>query len=419
MEHYLGNRYRQAFYEMVDYVEDIEILLGKSLVSASPRHNIISLTNVWNKAMNAQEQLTNLPLSTAEIHRTARYLAQTGDYAHSIARRNAEGEVMTEEDREQLVALREQASQLNATLHELGEEVMENNVSWQQIVRGTRERAQDIGEGKFRDGISNIEQELNKHPTLIYDGPFSDHVARVEPEGLTGEQISISEAEEIAREAVDVGDPEQLETVDSGSTNGRVEAYNFKIQRDEGDEYSVDISQQGGHLINLIGSREVENREYGLEDAVEKAEKYLAAAGYASMAPTYGEVEDNTAFLAFAYESDEITFYPDLIKVQVALDNNQVTSVDAINYLTFHREREIEDPELDEEEVRNMVEDRLNEIEEVNMAVIPDDSLKEEFVYEVRGRIGEEVYLIYINAQTGVEEEILQLISTQEGTFTI
>ncbi|MFW5985686.1 MAG: germination protein YpeB [Halanaerobiaceae bacterium] len=419
VEHYLGNRYRQAFYEMVEYIEDIQILLGKSLVSVSPRHNIISLTNIWSKALNAQEQLTNLPLSTSEIHRTASYLSQTGDYAHTIARKNAEGKAITKKEREQLAKLRKQAVELNKKLHELGNDVLEERMEWRQIVEGTRKQAQDIEKGKFRDSMEKVEQELNKEPTLVYDGPFSDHVSGIKPRGLKGDEISSSEAEKKAREVIDIEEGKQLTTIDSGSTKGRIEAYNFNIERKEGDEYSVDISKKGGHLINIIGSRERGQKEYDLQEAKEKAKKYLAAAGYPKMKATYGEVEDDTAFISFAYQNDDVIFYPDLINVRLALDKNQVISVDALKYLTFHQERELEEPEITEDEAKNMAEDRLDEIEDVKLAVIPDESLKEILTYEIKGSVAGEEYLIYINARTGIEEEILQLIRTEKGSFTI
>lgn len=419
VEHYLGNRFRQAYFKMVENVEDIEVLLGKAMVSVSPRHNIISLTNIWQKAMDAQEQLTNLPLSVDEIHRTARYLSQTGDYAHTIARKNAEGRVMTEEEREQLAELRLQAEELNRVLHELELEVLEGNVSWHQIVKGTRERAGDVAEGKFRDGLVGIQQDLNQYPTLIYNGPFSDHVARIEPRGITGEEISISEAEEKVEEILDIYNGDNLEIVDSGSTDGRIEAYNFNVNLSTEDQYSIDISKKGGQLVNMIGSRPVDTSQYDLEEARDKAQKYLAAVGYAGMEATYGEKEDNTAYLSFVYEDDDILYYPDMIKVRIALDNNQVTSLEAQNYLSFHRERELEEPVIEEEEVESMVSERLTEIEDIRLALIPQDSLEEVLCYQVRGSFGEEEYLVYINAINGNEEEILRLVTTSEGTFTI
>ena len=418
LELFLSNRYQQDFYEMVEDVEQLQVLLGKSLVSVSPQHNIVGLTNIWSKAMNAQQQLTNLPLSEAVVYRTAKFLAQTGDFAHVMAQKNAEGQVLTEEERQQLANLRQQAAQLSSVLNELENEILEGNINWGEIIRGTRRAVQEQGPSAFRDGFDNIQQELNKHPTLIYNGPFSDHIARIEPKAITGDEVTAAEAEDIARQALDVDNQDGIEVVDSRKTEGMVEAYNF-IMRAGDSEFSIDISQNGGNVINILNYRRVDNGQVDLQEATDKAQKYLASIGYANMEPTYAEKEDGTAFVAFVYQPEDIIYYSDLIKVQIALDNKQVMSLEAINYLTYHHQRDLAEPEITEDEIENMVAGTLDEIEEIRLVVIPDKSMDEIFCYEVRGMSGEEEYLIYINAVTAAEEEILQIITTETGRFTI
>ena len=112
-------------------------------------------------------------------------------------------------------------------------------------------------------------------------------------------------------------------------------------------------------------------------------------------------------------------FYPDIINVQIALDNGQVMAVEAMNYLMAHKEREIEKPDIPEEEARELASSTLDRIENIRLAVIPKTSLREVFTYEVRGNVGDEIYLIYINAKTGNEEEILKVITGEQGTFTL
>lgn len=137
------------------------------------------------------------------------------------------------------------------------------------------------------------------------------------------------------------------------------------------------------------------------------------------MEPTFSEVKDNIAYISFAYQQDDIIFYPDIINVQIAMDNGQVLAVEAQNYLMSHKEREINEAELSEEEARELASSTLEEIESVRLAVIPTSSLREVFTYEVRGKVGEEIYIIYINAETGNEEEILKVILSETGTFAL
>ena len=48
------NEYNMAFFELVDYVQNVETYLAKSLISSSPEHGAEVLTHVWREANLAQ-----------------------------------------------------------------------------------------------------------------------------------------------------------------------------------------------------------------------------------------------------------------------------------------------------------------------------------------------------------------------------
>ncbi|MFW6026589.1 MAG: PepSY domain-containing protein [Candidatus Woesearchaeota archaeon] len=91
--------------------------------------------------------------------------------------------------------------------------------------------------------------------------------------------------------------------------------------------------------------------------------------------------------------------------------------MDALSYLVAHNDRNLEKVKISSNEAKKIASGKLNKISSVQFELIPKSGLKEVLTYEVRGEVGNEVYLIYINALTG-EEEILQLISSN-GTFSI
>ena len=55
--------------ELVDYVQNVEIYLSKSLVSSSPEHGAETLTRVWREANLAQSYLARLPISSNELEK--------------------------------------------------------------------------------------------------------------------------------------------------------------------------------------------------------------------------------------------------------------------------------------------------------------------------------------------------------------
>ncbi|MEJ6949675.1 germination protein YpeB [Natronospora cellulosivora (SeqCode)] len=424
----MANNYQRSFFELVENVEQVQVLLGKALASTSDGERILHLTDVWNHANTAQTELNRLPLAAQTVYDTSKFLSQTGDFSHVIARGLANGEEFSQDDRDILRQLREHAIQVTESLYQVMEQVMSGEINWNEMVRETRdalkeeerpENPEERTEAFDMDGSFNdIRDEMGKVPVLIYDGPFSDHISNREPLGLTGDEITKDDARERVLDYIDVDGNADIDISDGSPVEGRIPAYNFQVQTGNG-VYSVDISETGGHLVSLLNNRGVERDGVDMNEAVELARDYLAKIGYPNMEPTYSEIQQNVFYVSFAYETDDVIFYPDLINVQVAMDNGQIIAVEASRFLMGHHDREAEEAEITEEEAEEIANETLDNIDNIRLAVIPKPSTREVFTYEVRGMIGEEVYLIYINALDGNEEQILRVIMGEQGTFAL
>lgn len=416
---YMGNTFQRSFYELVERIEEMEVLIGKSLVSTSPRQNILLLTDVWSHANTAQAELNRLPLAAQTVYDVSKFLSQTGDFAHTLAKQNADGKVLTAEERQTLSELRQHAIRITELLQEVENEVLAGKVNWVEMVKSTRRALREEQEREKPDiNLDDLSDDLSKVPTLIYDGPFSDHINERKPEGLRGEEVSRETAREKVRNFLDGVDGNNISVSEGTTVNGRIPAYNFQVETGNG-VYSVDISRKGGSLVSLLNNREVYSVKISRDEAVKKAQEYLESIEYTDMEPTFSEIKDNIAYISFAYQQDDIIFYPDIINVQIAMDNGQVLAVEAQNYLMSHKEREIKEPEITEEEARELASATLDEIENIRLAVIPTSSLREVFTYEVRGKVGDEIYIIYIDAETGNEEQILKVILSETGTLAL
>ena len=53
------------------------------------------------------------------------------------------------------------------------------------------------------------------------------------------------------------------------------------------------------------------------------------------------------------------------------------------------------------------------------MAIIPTEWKTELVCYEFKGKVEEREFLVYINADTGKEEDILVILDTPGGTLTV
>ena len=90
------NSYNLAFYEVVEYVQNVEVYLAKSLISNSPESSSESLTNVWREANLAQAYLSQLPINSHELENTSKFLNQVSDYSYSLYRKNLDDKELTD-----------------------------------------------------------------------------------------------------------------------------------------------------------------------------------------------------------------------------------------------------------------------------------------------------------------------------------
>lgn len=419
----LDNQHQRAFYNMVGNVENISVLTAKSIVSGSPRQNIRTLSDIWWQSNFAQDNLAQLPLSHITLTRTQKFLTQLGDYAYTMAKSTADGHPMTSAQIARLEELHNQVGSLGQDLNQLQKKVETNGVSWTEIKNTSKKKLKNAPAATMDGSFQRINDRMQKYPTLIYDGPFSDHMETRSPKEMTGKEISWEEAKTIARDFIDRRPGIDYLVTDSSKTtrNATIPVYTVRIAPrvpSMGEVFYVDVSQKGGHVVLAMNSRSMGKATIDLDQALNKAKAFLAKTEYKSMVPTYSLRQENTMIISFAYKENGVLIYPDLVKVNVSLDNGQVTGFDGASYLINHRIRNLPPAKLTEAEARNKLNPALK-VESTRLVVIPLETRTEKFCYEFKTTFKGDRFLIYINAMNGVEENILQLLQTPGGTWTM
>ncbi|MGI6113243.1 MAG: germination protein YpeB [Mahellales bacterium] len=415
---YMDNLYQKSFYDLIGSVENIQTGLSKLMVASSPNQSMSTLSEIRRHSDNAETNLAQLPISHLALDNTQKYINQLGDYCYFLARNAGEGRPISQEHRNNLLKLKKNAGSLTNQLHEMEKDITAKGIKWgemRQIGRREMEQAsKEIVDTRFKD----IEEEMMDYPVLIYDGPFSESIERMKAVGLTGSDINQDEAERRVREFVGRNFVGEIERLSDG--NGKIKTWNFQvIPRNRGiAPYNVDISKKGGHIVWMVSSHQPARSNMTIEEAVKRAQEFLVEKGYNNMVPTYKQHFDNIAVVNFAYQQDDVIIYPDHIKVNVSMDNGIILGFEAQSYLMAHRKRDNLEPKLTEEEAREYVDNEHN-ITSARLAVIPTAAMEERLCYEFKCNMGEDEFLIYINANTGREEKILQLIRTTNGTLAI
>lgn len=417
------NSYNMAFFELVDYVENVETYLAKSLISSTPEQGAETLTHVWREADLAQSYLARLPIGSQELANTSKFLNQVSDYSFTLSRKNINNQGLTEEDFDNLNQLHAYSVELENTLNQLSADMNDGRISWGELTKkGSSVFATQVS-NISHDSFSNLEENFNEYAGLIYDGAFSEHMTSPEKKGLTGENISEEQAKQIAIEFV--GQDRIKEIKSTGlSENTDMSSYDFivELKNDKNNKLSISISQKGGHVVFMNYDRTIEAETISKERANEIGIKFLNEKGFPNMKQTYYLNQSGALTINYAYNEQtkygEVIMYPDLIKLKIALDNGEILGIETTGYLNSHTERTFKNIEVSREEAKQKLNPDLNIMSE-GLTVIPTEYQTELFCWEFKGKVEETEFLVYINVETGKEENILVIKNTPNGTLTM
>ena len=411
------NSYNMAFYELVDYVQNVETYLAKSMISSTPEHGAETLTHLWRESNLAQAYLSRLPIESQELENTEKFLNQVSDYSYTLSRKNIYNENLSEEDLKNLKDLHGYSVELENTLNQLAEDLNNGRLQWGELTKkGTTAFAQQV-DNISKESFSNLEENFHEYSGLIYDGAFSEHLTSNEKKGLTGEDIDEEEAKKKAEEFIGSQNIKEISNL-GYSENATIPVYDFSVTNNQDETINISISKKGGHIVSMNSNRDVKTEVISQEEANNKGKEFLESKGFTRMKVTYYLKQEGIATINYAYLQNDVIMYPDLIKVKVALDDGEVLGIETSGYLNNHTTRDISKVKISKEEAKKDLNKDLA-IESEGMAVIPTEWETEKLCYEFKGKVDDREFLVYINAENGREEDILVITNTPNGTLTM
>ncbi len=410
------NNYNFAFYQVVDYVKDVENYLAKAMISSSSEHAAETLMHVWREANLALSYMTQLPISSNELLNTDKFLNQVSDYSFTLATKSIEGEDLTQEELDNLKELYDYSVDLSDILEQLSADMSSGRISWKELTEDVDTAFAQQVDNLSATSFSNIDKNFGEYEGLIYDGAYSEHMESAEKKGLVGEEITEEQAKE---KAISFIGEDRLEKIELTSLveNGNIVVYDFMATLKNEGILTIAISKKGGHIVVANHNRDVKEEKLSQDEANEIGQKFLESLGIPNMKATYYLKEGGAVTINYAYVQEDVTIYADLIKLKVALDNGEILGIETTGYLNNHTERNIEEPTITMDEAKDSLNQKL-EITSSGLAIIPTEWKTEVFCYEFKGKIYDTDFLVYINANTGKEENILVIIETTNGILT-
>ncbi len=407
LDNTLESLYRKSFLSTIEQVENIDVNLSKALATKDQSAFSGYLTDVIVNSEIAENDFSNLPISMQNKEYASKIINQVGDYSKYLNKKVLRGEQITDEDYDNLYTLYAH----NKTLKEYltrAEQNMGDDYNFTSL--------KEVDESDvLLSGLNDLNNLSASYPELIYDGPFSDGADRVEVKGLSGEEISVSEAKDIFNNTF--GYLGVTDTKEDGETNSTIPCYNF-IGTVLGEELYAQISKVGGKVINFSYAGSCKEVKYQNAEALDKASEFLKAIGFNDMQDVWISLSNNVYTINYVFEDNGVIVYPDMVKVRVCAETCSVIGLEASGYYINHTERNIEKAVISEQTAKENVSSSL-EISSVRKVIAPYGEKSEKLCYEFCGTMGEDVYFVYIDAKTGTQIEMFKVINSNQGQLLI
>lgn len=407
----LNAQYQRMFYDVISNVETIQSDLSKVNVSNSTKQNIILLTDIMSQSYSAQDKMAQLPLNHKSIGKTEKFLTQLGDYTITLAKEALDDKHLNEKERKKISELQKNAEYLSKELGKVQSDIAKDKIQFTDIAAKANKKMKKSNANIMATSMIRIEERMGETPELIYDGPFSEHIGNIKPR-LKGDKINKDKAKEIALNFLNYKKITEL-TYDGRIKNNSIPGYIFNSEN-----VSLSVSETAGKIVWMIDTRKIGQPSIDKAKALKLAKKFLQDIKYENMVPTYSLTNNGATTFNFCSKKEGIRIYPDLVKVKVALDNGEVVGFESQGYLISHFDRKIRKPEVTTEVASKSI-IKGAKILKNKLTIIPSEGKKEKLCYEFKVEYKGRNFLIYVDAITGKQQKILELIKNPNGTLTM
>lgn len=402
----LENVYQKNLYDLVESVNNTETKLSKILAASEGGLQKKLLVEVSQNAELAENSISSLPISQNSLADSVKFINQMGGYTQTLADKLAQGGSLTKSDLKTLNELHESVSEMKTQINKFVKKVQKNYSILQQSLNL---------DGDFNDftiDISSLKGESVDYPTMIYDGPFSDAELDMTVKGLKGDTLSKEECKKEVEKAF-----KNYSSIDySGEINSRFETFTYHVTNTDNQKLFVQVSKIGGHIITVSGrGNSAQSKKISYNDAKKIALDFAAENGIENAEVVWHDQIGSDVYLNIAPTSNGIILYPDLVKVKIDMSTSTVVGYDASSYFLNHIERALKAPAKNSSTYRNKISSDF-EIVSTKTVLAPLDYGREVICFEYECTKGGATYYIYLNVDTGEEENVLKVIQTTDGS---
>lgn len=402
----IESSYKKTFYELLDNVNDIDLNLSKVEVSNNKALQQKYLQLVCDNCKYAQNNFGTLPVGVNTVNEGVKFINQMDGYCSSLVINDS---LLSEDEKSNVSELRDITLELKSALNSIVSKLL----AGYSILNNSN--FNEEGLTNFSSNFQGLSSDTITYPSMIFDGPFSDSLYNKEIKGLPSEEISQEQATTIVQELF--SDLDNTEVNFSNEANGNFVTYDFEVEANER-KYFVQITKQGGFLLTLSSyGAQSETLSVDVEQCESLAEDFASRLQLQNMKSVWSEDLQGICFINLAPVVDDVIYYPDLIKVKIEMSTGIIIGWEAQNYAYNHTERTNVTPSVGATDARDKIDLVLN-INSQKLCIMPLEYGGETLAYEFECEYYGNTYYVFINANTGDEEKVLKVVTTDEGNLT-
>ncbi len=394
----LAAMHRGTMYELSGVMEHVDDDLERARISASASQQSRILTDLLVQARLAEMDLERLPMEAEASANVTSFVNKTARECERMLQKLRRGEKLDEEDFKKLESLYEKNHAVRMELNTLMENLTDKDIM---------QYAKD-GAGKIGDALKRLEEMTLEEGRAIVDKTKDKINEITKQSAMVGDEasdkISPTEAENLCKRYFSDYKITDFQCV--GETNTRkMMAYNVQGYDENGTLLFAEIDQKKGELIRFDYYEDCNTDTFDIQNAERIAEEFLEKLGYDDMEVVRFKANGTMTDFTFVYEEDDVAYYPDEVRVKICRSRGVVTGFDASKYLQNHHERKQPKAALTMGEAYEKLHDKLT-VESSRLAVLKMGK-GERVAYEFLCSYGEDMYFVYMDANTGEEISII------------
>lgn len=391
---------RATMYELTGIMEHVDNDLERVRISASPVQQSRILTDLLVQARLLETDLEKLPISFQEEQNVTSFINRTAMECERMLSKLRHGEALSEQDMATLERLYKANHSIKQELNDLTEKLSDKDIT--NYMKGNDGMVSEI-----LNRLESLTLEENRAAMEARKAEMEGAGMRSMPE--KGNESAVNSldgarAVEKCNEYFSKYKINGFQCVGETVTN-HYSAYNVQGYDEKGTMLFAEIDRRTGALIGFDYYEECTAENFDVQNAERIAEEFLDNLGYDDMEIVKCRNSGSTAEFIFAYEDDDVVYYPDEIRVKVCRTRGIVTGMDATKYLKNHRERREIETKLTMSNARDKISDKLS-VESSRLTVVH-TARGERPAYEFLCCYQKSYYYVYIDANTGEEIAII------------